>query len=202
MLDNVGMNVGGNTAQEQIFAREVCSRFNLEHVRFCNSGTEANIHALAAARAFTKKRKVVTFSGGYHGAVIGFKGGKPEANNVDLDDWVVARYNDLDSARAAIESEGIAAVLVEGMQGSGGGIPGHPEFLQGIQEIAGNVSLRALSTPSCILTVSGRRLVHHRRSHDLPSLRRGHLRNEGTQTRPQDLWKVSRWRPSFWCFRR
>ncbi|KAF4946207.1 hypothetical protein FGADI_11341 [Fusarium gaditjirri] len=141
VLDNVGMNVGGNTAQEQIFARELCSRFNLEHVRFCNSGTEANIHALAAARAFTKKRKVVTFSGGYHGAVIGFKGGEPEANNVDLDDWVVARYNDLDSARAAIESEGVAAVLVEGMQGSGGGIPGHPEFLQGIQEIAGKAGV-------------------------------------------------------------
>ncbi|KAM0343348.1 hypothetical protein ACHAPU_008669 [Fusarium lateritium] len=136
VLDNVGMNVGGNTAQEGVFARELCSRFKLEHVRFCNSGTEANIHALAAARAFTKKRKVVTFTGGYHGAVIGFKGGKPEANNVDLDDWVVARYNDLDSARAAIESEGVAAVLVEGMQGSGGGLSGHPEFLQGIQEIA------------------------------------------------------------------
>ncbi|KAM0215776.1 hypothetical protein ACHAQI_002874 [Fusarium lateritium] len=136
VLDNVGMNVGGNTAQEQVFARELCSRFDLEHVRFCNSGTEANIHALAAARAFTKKRKVVTFTGGYHGAVIGFKGGKPESNNVDLDDWVVARYNDLGSARTAIESEGVAAVLVEGMQGSGGGLPGHPEFLQGIQQIA------------------------------------------------------------------
>lgn len=196
------MNVGGNTAQEQIFAREVCSRFNLEHVRFCNSGTEANIHALAAARAFTKKRKVVTFSGGYHGAVIGFKGGEPEANNVDLDDWVVARYNDLDSARAAIQSEGVAAVLVEGMQGSGGGIPGHPEFLQGLQEIAGKVSLRALSAPSCILTGSGRRLVHHGRSHDLPSLRRRYLRDEGAQTRPQDIWKVSRRRPGFRCFRR
>ncbi|KAM0563991.1 hypothetical protein ACHAPJ_000199 [Fusarium lateritium] len=136
VLSNVGMNVGANTTQEQVFAREVCSRFRLERVRFCNSGTEANIHALAAARAFTKKRKVVTFSGGYHGAVIGFKGGKPEANNVDLDDWIVARYNDIDSARTAIESDGVAAVLLEGMQGSGGGIPGNPEFLQGIQEIA------------------------------------------------------------------
>jgi glutamate-1-semialdehyde 2,1-aminomutase len=140
VLDNVGMNVGGNTAQEQLFARELCSRFNLGHVRFCNSGTEANIHALAAARAFTKKRRVVTFSGGYHGAVIGFKGGKPEANNVDMDDWIVARYNDLGSARAAIESDGVAAVLIEGMQGSGGGLPGTPEFLQGIQEIAAKVS--------------------------------------------------------------
>ncbi|KAF4991104.1 hypothetical protein FGRMN_8040 [Fusarium graminum] len=136
VLDNVGMNLGGNTAQEQVFARELCNRFDIEHIRFCNSGTEANIHALAAARAFTKKRKVVTFTGGYHGAVIGFKGGKPEANNVDLDDWVVATYNDLDSARTAIESEGVAAVLLEGMQGSGGGLPGHPEFLRGIQDIA------------------------------------------------------------------
>ncbi|EKJ78039.1 hypothetical protein NXS19_001463 [Fusarium pseudograminearum] len=136
VLDNVGMNVGGNTAQEQLFARELCSRFNLEHVRFCNSGTEANIHALAAARAFTKKRRVVAFSGGYHGAVIGFKVGKPEGNNVDMDDWVVARYNDLDSARTAIESDGVAAVLIEGMQGSGGGLPAMPEFLQGVQDIA------------------------------------------------------------------
>ncbi|RGP59790.1 glutamate-1-semialdehyde 2,1-aminomutase [Fusarium longipes] len=136
VLDDVGMNLGGNTAQEQLFARELCSRFNLEHVRFCNSGTEANIHALAAARAFTKKRRVVTFTGGYHGAVIGFKGEKPEANNVDMSDWIVARYNDLDSARAAIESDGVAAVLIEGMQGSGGGLPGATEFLQGIQEIA------------------------------------------------------------------
>ncbi|KAM5356157.1 hypothetical protein ACJ41O_002803 [Fusarium nematophilum] len=136
VLGKTGMNVGATTAQEQVFARELCRRFCLEHVRFANSGTEANLHALAAARAFTRKRKVVTFGGGYHGAVIGFKGGRPEANNVDLDDWIVARYNDLESARSAIASEGVAAVLVEGMQGSGGGLPGKPEFLQGIQEAA------------------------------------------------------------------
>ncbi|KAF4470479.1 glutamate-1-semialdehyde 21-aminomutase [Fusarium albosuccineum] len=131
VLNNTGLNVGATTAQEQVFAHELCKRFDLEHVRFANSGTEANIHALAAARAFTKKRKIVTFSGGYHGAVIGFKGGKPEANNVDPDDWVVARYNDLESARRAIAREGVAAVLIEGMQGSGGGLTAKPEFLQG-----------------------------------------------------------------------
>ncbi|KAM0437595.1 hypothetical protein ACHAPT_001959 [Fusarium lateritium] len=136
VLGSTGLNVGGNTAQEQVFAREICQRFGIEQVRFANSGTEANLHALAAARAFTKKRKIVTFGGGYHGAVIGFKGGKPEDNNVDMDDWVVARYNDPESARSAIASEGVAAVLVEGMQGSGGGLPGKPEFLHGIQEAA------------------------------------------------------------------
>ncbi|KAF7548726.1 hypothetical protein G7046_g8578 [Stylonectria norvegica] len=136
VLESVGMNVGATTEQEQVFARELCSRFELEQIRFTNSGTEANLHALAAARAFTKKRKVVTFGGGYHGAVLGFAHGKPGANNVDMDDWIVARYNDLESARTAISSQGVAAVLVEGMQGSAGGIVGKPEFLEGIQEAA------------------------------------------------------------------
>ncbi|KAJ3543067.1 hypothetical protein NM208_g3773 [Fusarium decemcellulare] len=140
VLNNTGLNVGATTVQEQVFAHELCKRFDLEHVRFANSGTEANIHALAAARAFTKKRKIVTFSGGYHGAVIGFKGGKPEANNVDPDDWIVARYNDLESARRAIAREGVAAVLIEGMQGSGGGLTAKPEFLQGVQEAASKAS--------------------------------------------------------------
>lgn len=139
VLQNVGMNVGATTAQEQVFARELCSRFDLEHIRFANSGTEANIHALAAARAFTKKRKVVVFGGGYHGAVLGFAGDKPGANNVDMDDWIIARYNDLESAQSAISSEGVAAVLVEGMQGAGGGIDTKPGFLEGIQDAAAKV---------------------------------------------------------------
>lgn len=133
------MNVGATTAQEQKFAKVLCERFQLERIRFANSGTEANLHALAAARAFTKKRKIVTFGGGYHGAVLGFAGGKPGANNVDMDDWIVARYNDVDSAQKAIASEGVAAVLLEGMQGAGGGITGKPEFLRGVQEAAAKV---------------------------------------------------------------
>lgn len=136
VLQNTGMNIGATTSQEQVFARELCRRFHIEHVRFANSGTEANLHALAAARAFTKKRKVVAFGGGYHGGVLGFAGDKPGANNVDPEDWIVAKYNDLESARSAISTEGVAAVIVEGMQGSGGAITGKPEFLKGIQEAA------------------------------------------------------------------
>lgn len=149
VLQDVGMNVGATTSQEQVFARELCNRFNLEHIRFANSGTEANLHALAAARAFTEKRKVVVFAGGYHGAVLGFAGGKPGANNVDMDDWIIARYNDLESAQSAIGSEGVAAVLVEGMQGAGGGIDTNTGFLEGVQEAAAKVR-----TPDFVLTVS------------------------------------------------
>lgn len=139
VLQKTGMNVGATTAQEQVFAQDICQRFHMQQVRFCNSGTEANLHALAAARAFTQKRKVVTFGGGYHGAVLGFADGKPGANAVDHNDWIVAKYNDLDSAREAINSEGVAAVLLEAMQGSGGGICGTPEFLTGVQEAAAEV---------------------------------------------------------------
>ena len=140
VLQHVGLNVGATTSQEQVFAREICQRFQLEHIRFANSGTEANIHALAAARAFTKKRRVVVFGGAYHGAVLGFAGNKPGANNVDLDDWIIARYNDLGSAKKAIVSENVAAVLLEAMQGAGGGIAAAPEFLQGVSEAAAQVN--------------------------------------------------------------
>ncbi|KAL7914728.1 pyridoxal phosphate-dependent transferase [Trichoderma velutinum] len=135
-LKTVGMNVGATTSQEQLFAREMCQRFGLERVRFTNSGTEANLHALAAARVFTNKRKVVVFNRGYHGGVLGFKDGKPAPNNVDPNDWIVVKYNDVDGAIQAIQSEGVAAVLVEGMQGNGGCILGTPEFLTGIQDAA------------------------------------------------------------------
>ncbi|KJZ72198.1 hypothetical protein HIM_08463 [Hirsutella minnesotensis 3608] len=135
VVANVGLNVSATTVQEQSHARETCQRFGLERVRFTNSGTEANLQALAAARHYTKKRKIVVFGGAYHGSVLGFPGGKPAANNVDLPDWIVTRYNDLESTASAIRSEGVAAVLVEGIQG-GGCIVGTPEFLRCIQETA------------------------------------------------------------------
>lgn len=141
VLNNVGLNVGATTPQEQLFARELCQRFDLERVRFTNSGTEANLHALAAARLFTKKRKVVVFNRGYHGGVLGFKGGMPAPNNVDPDDWIVVKYNDLDAAVKAIQSEGVAAVLMEGMQGNGSCLTASPEFLTGIQDTAAKVRI-------------------------------------------------------------
>jgi glutamate-1-semialdehyde 2,1-aminomutase len=67
---------------------------------------------------------------------LSFVGGKPAPNNVDLDDWIVARYNDIPSAQEAIRTPGVAAVLLEGMQGSAGAICASPEFLHAIQNTA------------------------------------------------------------------
>lgn len=138
-IRDTGVNLGGTTRHEARHASLVCSRFGLDLVRFTNSGTEANLHAVAGARRFTGKRKIVVFGGGYHGGCFAFDahvGTSPAENVVDRDDWIVARYNDADDARHKIEkSENVAAVLVEGMQGHGC-ITGTQEFLQQVQSSA------------------------------------------------------------------
>ena len=133
------MNIGATTAQEQVFAKELCQRFNIERIRFTNSGTEANLHAIAASRLFTGRNKIVAFGAAYHGGVLGFKENDPAPNTVDKCSWIIARYNDLTSAVSAIQNDDVAAVIVEGMQEASGCIPGNPEFLLGIQNAAKEV---------------------------------------------------------------
>jgi glutamate-1-semialdehyde 2,1-aminomutase len=70
--------------------------------------------------------------------VLGFWDGV-SPNGVDRDDWVIGRYNDVQGAKQLVENDDIAAVLVEGMQGAGGFIPGSAKFLLQIQESARKV---------------------------------------------------------------
>lgn len=133
-FDNVGLNLGSTTSQEHRYAALICERFNLERVRFANSGTEANMHAFNAARVFTGKNKIAVFSGAYHGAVFSFGHGAVSQNAVNREDWVIGKYNVVESAKSVIEgTSGLAAVVVEAMQGAGGGISGTKEFLSQIQ---------------------------------------------------------------------
>ncbi|EUC46673.1 hypothetical protein COCMIDRAFT_4325 [Bipolaris oryzae ATCC 44560] len=138
-LTDTGLNLGAHTRHEVEYASLLCSRFNLENVRFCNSGTEANIHALMLARAFTKKRRFVVFTGGYHGGVLCFRE-KPAMNTINDMDFLVAEYNNIETATSVIESNSdIAAVIVEGMQGASGNILGGEAFLYAIQASARKV---------------------------------------------------------------
>src|ERR1700746_974871 len=62
-----GLNFGAHNAAEARFAAAVCARFpSIELVRFTNSGTEANLMAVSAARAITGRPKILVFGGGYH----------------------------------------------------------------------------------------------------------------------------------------
>jgi glutamate-1-semialdehyde 2,1-aminomutase len=126
-----GLSFGGVNELEPRLAELVCARFpSVDLVRFTNSGTEANLMALALAVATTGRRKVLGFRGGYHGGVITF-GQEPSPVTVPHD-WVLADYDDVPGTRALIQAHGadLAAVLVEPMLGSGGCIPASQEFLE------------------------------------------------------------------------
>jgi len=64
-----GIALGAPTGIEARIAEEMCNRVeSLERIRFCNSGTEATLHAIRMARGFTRRPKIAKFEGGYHGS--------------------------------------------------------------------------------------------------------------------------------------
>jgi len=129
-LDN-GWNLGAPGAKESALAQLLCARFpSLELVRFTNSGTEANLLALATATEHTGRRSVLVFDGAYHGSVLSFGGGGIPINVPHQ--WILGTYNDLAGTEQLIKqhAEDLAAILVEPMLGSGGCVPADPEFLQ------------------------------------------------------------------------
>ncbi|KAA6451957.1 non-ribosomal peptide synthetase/type I polyketide synthase [Bacillus swezeyi] len=117
-------NVAGEVAER------IRSCTGVERVAFYNSGTEAVMVALRLARAATGRKKVVVFSGSYHGTFDGVlgaantKGGAEPANPLApgipqnfMNDLIILHYNHPDSLDV-IRSLGneLAAVLVEPVQ--------------------------------------------------------------------------------------
>lgn len=129
-----GLNLSAHTELEARLAALIVERFScIEQVRFTNSGTEANLLALAAAKAYTGRSGVIAFNGGYHGGVLSFAGANT-AMNVPHRVYL-ADYNDLESVeRLLSEHVDIAAILVEPMLGAGGCICAEPGFLEGLRE--------------------------------------------------------------------
>ena len=77
-----GLNLASVGEREGQLAALLCARFpSLERVRFTNSGTEANMMALGAARAFTGRAGILAFKGGYHGGLLTFVGGGSPVNS-------------------------------------------------------------------------------------------------------------------------
>ncbi|GLS22250.1 glutamate-1-semialdehyde 2,1-aminomutase [Labrys miyagiensis] len=130
-----GISNGAPGEAEIELAALMRQRFpSLERIRFCNSGTEANLYALTLARAATGRTNLVCFRGAYHGGVFVFADGG-SAMNAPFD-WTVCRYNDAEEASHVIDQLGpsLAAVIVEPMLSNGGCIPATTEFLQVLRE--------------------------------------------------------------------
>ena len=133
-----GLNYGGPNVYEERLAEVICSRFaSIERVRFCNSGTEANLLACQLARSTTERSTILAFVGGYHGS---FQNYLPDSSalNVDTNKLRFAQFNDTDSVRRAVARVGsdLAAIIVEPMIGSGGSILGEADFLEDLRKTA------------------------------------------------------------------
>jgi glutamate-1-semialdehyde 2,1-aminomutase len=131
---NTGINFGAHHALEVRFAEIVTRRFGLDLVRFTNSGTEANMMALGAARGFTKRSKIMGIKGGYHGGTLYFA---PSAASVSAPfDTVLAPFNDIAGTRALLaeHSSNLACLLIEPMLGSGGCLPADIDYLKMLRE--------------------------------------------------------------------
>ena len=126
---------------------------SLDRVRFVNSGSEAVMNALRAARAVTGRSKILKMEGGYHGSYDaaeisvtpaagppawprGQEAG-PGLSPGLTGEVLIAPFNDLETTTAILQEHvaELAAVIVEPIQGAAGMIAADPAFLQGLRQV-------------------------------------------------------------------
>ncbi len=151
-----GTAFAGPTRYEIDLARLLCERLPaVDRLRFVNSGSEAVMMAVKAARAFTGKPAIAKFEGAYHGAydyVEVSLASKPEnwgdpseptstpyAAGVPqslLDEVVVLPFNHIDETRELLRRhrDRLAAVVFDVMPSRVGLIPAKREFIEALQE--------------------------------------------------------------------
>lgn len=135
-----GLSLGAHNTYEVSLARAVVDRFPaLELVRFTNSGTEANLMAVALARVVTERPAIAVARGGYHGGLLYFGGGGSPVNAPY--DVVLLDYNDVEISRKALleNADRVAAVLIEPVLGSAGCIPADAEYLAMLRDSADEI---------------------------------------------------------------
>ena len=141
----------------------MCERVpSLDKIRFVNSGTEATLNAIRAARAFSGKNLLAKCEGAYHGnhdavqisvtpdvglagdaeaptAVLTTSGMSPKST----DEIVIMPYNDLEAAERIIRANAdeLAAVIVEPINGQCGMVPADTEFLEGLRRVTSELRI-------------------------------------------------------------
>ncbi|MFQ6163456.1 aspartate aminotransferase family protein [Sinorhizobium meliloti] len=129
----------------------------VEQIRFVNTGTEAVMFAIKAARAFTGRPCIAKIEGAYHGAYDWAEAGQggtpstwgsPEAPVAVpayagtpasvADEVVILRFNDAEGARRRIAAaaDRLACILLDPMPSRGGLIPPDPDFIAAVVETA------------------------------------------------------------------
>lgn len=145
-----GLSFGAATEREVQMAELMTEVIpSLEMVRMVNSGTEAVMSAIRAARGYTGRDKIVKFTGCYHGhsdALLVKAGsgvmtaGIPDSAGVPAgctQDTLSAVYNDLAGVEALFAQypKEIAAVIVEPVAANMGVVPPKKGFLEGLRKL-------------------------------------------------------------------
>jgi glutamate-1-semialdehyde 2,1-aminomutase len=146
----LGTTYFGNNRHGIALAEAICDAVPCaDQVRFVCSGTEADLYAMRAVRAFRKRDKILKFEGGYHGmsdyALMSlapkrpgnFPRPTPDSAGIPKsvqDEMLVAAFNDIDMVESLIEEQKdeLAGVIVEPFQRL---IPPKPGFLQALRAV-------------------------------------------------------------------
>lgn len=146
----------GSAAEVTVEHAEIlCNRVpSFDSVRYCNSGTEATLLAMRAARAFTGRDVIIKMDGGYHGShdyvqlnvqpdpgEEGFPRRRLTSRGVPaavMEGMQVAPFNDLDALQDILRAhrDEIAGIILEPALGAGGGVEPEPGYLQGVRQLA------------------------------------------------------------------
>ncbi len=156
----LGSAFGMPTESEVDLAELLVDRLpSVEQVRFANSGTEAVMMALKAARAYTGRQKIAKCEGAYHGSYdyaevsldptpsawggnapvsVAYAKGTPQ--NV-LADVVTIPFNDVEAAVSLIREHGpeLACVLVDPMPNRAGLVPADRAYLEALRQVTREV---------------------------------------------------------------
>lgn len=145
-----GLTYGACHEGEILLAEKIKEHYpSMELLRLVNSGTEAVMSAVRAARGFTGRECIIKFEGCYHGHSDGLlvKGGSglltgsvPDSAGVPAgftETTLLARYNDADSVLSLFEQypDSVAAVIVEPCAANMGVVPPKDGFLKALCEI-------------------------------------------------------------------
>lgn len=145
-----GTSYGAPTALEIELAELVIKAYpSIEKIRMVNSGTEATMSAIRAARGFTGRDRIIKFEGCYHGHADGLlvKAGSgvatfgvPDSPGVPkayAKNTLTLPFNDIKAFKNTVSKEwkDIACVIIEPVVGNIGCVLPRPGFLEGIRDI-------------------------------------------------------------------
>lgn len=153
-----GISFPAPSEEEIRLAQLITTRVpSVEQIRFTNSGTEATLNAIRAARAFTGRDRIAKFEGAYHGThdavqvsiapPLAEAGSRrrpkpvPSSLGVPKDvvkNTIILPYNHPDAVEAIVarQADKLAAIIVEPLLGIGGLIAPEPGFLQRLRDLA------------------------------------------------------------------